>query len=334
MKILVTGATGRIGHNFVYELLRLGHEVRAFVIPGDPMRWRVEKPGVEIVEGALTDRASLEPAVKGVDAVYHLGALMPQGATADALFENNIRGTYNLLEAVAPYAGRLHGFVMASTDNVYYTPAGAMYLPIDENHPRRTSDPYGMSKVVCEDMCWNYMRQYGLKVAMPRFGVTMDCHELLDPKGILASRYFLKAILANCKNKPNPTADDHRLVSELEALAAAGVTLIVQRDAEGRYAMEGINDARNVAEGLPLFMEKECAVGDVFHLSAPHTFTYDEYIKYMSKITGWKYAEVVFPSVFRWGLSIAKARAMLGYNPKRDIFQMLDEGWEIMKQRL
>ncbi len=101
MKILVTGATGRIGQNFVDELLRRGHGVRALVMPCDPERKRVEKPGVEIVEGLLTDRPSLVPAVDGVEAVYHLGALMPQGATADALFEANIRGTYNLLEAVA-----------------------------------------------------------------------------------------------------------------------------------------------------------------------------------------------------------------------------------------
>jgi UDP-glucose 4-epimerase len=334
MRILVTGATGRIGHNFVAELLMLGHEVRALVLPGDPQRGRIEKPGVEIVEGLLTDRASLDPAVNGVDAVYHLGALMPQNVTADALFETNIRGTYNLLEAVAPHAGHLKRFVMASTDNVYYTPQGALYLPIDENHPRMTSDPYGMSKVVCEDMCWNYMRQYGLKVAMPRFGVTMECHELLDPKAILASRTFLKAILAARANKPNPTADDQKLTEELERLDADGVTLIAQCDPQGNFWMEGINDARNVAEGLPLFLEKDCAVGDVFHLSAPHVFTHDEYVKYVSKITGWKYAEVVFPSVFRWGLSIAKARAMLGYNPTRDVFQMIDEGWEIMKQRL
>jgi hypothetical protein len=162
----------------------------------------------------------------------------------------------------------------------------------------------------------------------------MECHELLDPKAILASRTFLKAILAARANKPNPTADDQKLTEELERLDADGVTLIAQCDPQGNFWMEGINDARNVAEGLPLFLEKDCAVGDVFHLSAPHVFTHDEYVKYVSKITGWKYAEVVFPSVFRWGLSIAKARAMLGYNPTRDVFQMIDEGWEIMKQRL
>ena len=333
MKILVTGATGRIGHNFVAELLNRGHTVRALVMPGDRQRGRVEKPGVEIVEGLLTDRDSLKVAVDGVDAVYHLGALMPQNATADALFEANIRGTYNLLEAVAPHAGRLKRFVMASTDNVYYTPRGALYLPIDENHPRMTADPYGMSKVVCEDMCWNYMRQYGLKVAMPRFGVTMECHELFAPDGILGTRTFVKAMLAARRGNPNPSDDDKHVMEELERLDAAGVKLVAQRDPEGNFWMEGINDARNVAEGLPLFMEKDCAVGDAFHLSAPHTFTQDEYVKYMSKLTGWKWAELAVPSVFRWGLSIAKARAMLGYNPSRDIYRMMDEGWERTKSR-
>ena len=109
MRILVTGATGRIGHHLVDELLKRDHVVRGLVMPGDPLRERIDKPGVEVVEGLLTDRDSLLPAVEGVDAVFHLAALLPQGRTADELFEVNIRGTYNVLEAVFPNADRING---------------------------------------------------------------------------------------------------------------------------------------------------------------------------------------------------------------------------------
>ena len=188
MRILVTGATGRIGHHLVDELLKRDHVVRGLVMPGDPLRERIDKPGVEVVEGLLTDRDSLLPAVEGVDAVFHLAALLPQGRTADELFEVNIRGTYNVLEAVFPNADRIKRFAMASTDNVYPDSEGARYLPIDDAHPRLNNDPYGMSKIVCEDMCWSYMRRCGLPVTMPRFGLTLACHELLDPEGLRAER--------------------------------------------------------------------------------------------------------------------------------------------------
>ena len=51
MKILVTGATGRIGQHLVELLVKQGEQVRALVMPGDPLRGRVERPGVEIAEG-------------------------------------------------------------------------------------------------------------------------------------------------------------------------------------------------------------------------------------------------------------------------------------------
>ena len=97
------------------------------------------------------------------------------------LFDTNVVGTYNLLETLEPHASRIKRFVLASTDNVYWNPNGALYLPVDEEHPRINDDPYGMSKILCEDMCWVYMRRCGLPVTVPRFGVTLACEELLDP---------------------------------------------------------------------------------------------------------------------------------------------------------
>lgn len=334
MKILVTGATGRIGHHLVDELLEREHQVRALVMPEDPFKDRIAKPGVEIMNGSLTDRQSLETAVKDVDAVYHLGALLPQKRTSDEIFEVNIRGTYNMLEAVRPHADRIQRFVFASTDATYWNAKGARYLPIDETHPRAPDNTYGMSKVLGEDMCWNYMRQCGLPVAIPRFGLTMEPHELLDPDGILGPRFFLKAILTGRKANPNPTPEEQKVIQELESHDTGEIKLVIPYDPQGNVAIEGMNDARNVAEALPLFLEKELVVGEVFNLAAGTPFAYDEYVKYISKLTGWPYVEIVFPSILpRWEISVAKARAMLGYNPHRDVFQMIDEGWEIMKPR-
>lgn len=163
-------------------LLQRGETVRGFVLPGDPLRGRIEKPGVEIVEGVLTDRSTLLPAVEGIDAVFHLGALLPQGRTADELFETNVRGTFNLLEGQFAHASRIQRFVFASTDNVYPDDQGLRYLPVDENHPWLNNDPYGLSKILGEDMCWSYMRRCGLRVAIPRFGSDLSWARIARPK--------------------------------------------------------------------------------------------------------------------------------------------------------
>ena len=334
MKILVTGATGRIGHHLVELLRRRGETVRAFVLPGDPLRTRIAHPDVEIVEGLLTDRVTLLPAVAGVDAVFHLGALLPQGRTADELFETNVRGTFNLLEALLPHADRIKRFVLASTDNVYPDSQGLRYLPVDENHPRLNNDPYGLSKILCEDMAWSYMRRCGLPVTIPRFGLTLAGHELLDPNGIRAPFFVLKPFLARLQQIANPNAIDQAAIDTLTAADDGTVKLVIARDPAGRPNVELINDPRNVAEGLPLLLDKDAAVGDLFHLMAPHAFAYDTFVQHIAKLTGWPIVEVTVSWTLHLDFSIAKARAILGYNPARDIFQMLDDGWRERSVRL
>ncbi len=327
MKVLVTGASGRIGRGLVEGLLKRGEQVRALVMPGDPQRGYLAQLDVEIVEGHLGDRISLEGAVEAVEAVYHLGALLPQGRTAEELFETNVRGTFNLLEALLPHAGRIRRFVLASTDNVYPDNLGVRYLPVDENHPRLNNDPYGISKILCEDLCWGYMRRCGLPVTIARFGLTLAGRELVDPNGIRAPLYVLQPFLARMQQLPNPDAVDRQAIRTLEAADTGEVKLVIARNPQGRVHVEMINDPRNVADGLLLLLESEVAVGEVFHLMAAQPFAYDAFVDHIAQLTGWPVVEVTVSSTLHLDFSIAKARAMLGYNPTRDIFQMLNEGW-------
>lgn len=333
MKILVTGATGRIGHHLVNLLIARGDQVRALVVPNDPMRARLADPAVEVVEGLLTERSQLLPAVDGVDAVFHLGALLPQGRAADELFETNVRGTFNLLEALLPHATRIQRFIFASTDNVYPDNEGLRYLPVDEQHPRLNNDPYGLSKILGEDLCWSYMRRCGLPVAIPRFGLTLAGEELLDPNGIRAPLYVLKPFLARLKEIANPDPVDQAAIRTLKAADNDGPQLVLARDPAGRPNIELINDPRNVAEGLPLLLDKVAAIGETFHLMAPHAFAYDTFVTHLAQLTGWPVVDVTVSSTLHLDFSIAKARAILGYQPSRDIFQMLDDGWHTLQER-
>ncbi len=76
MKIMVTGATGRIGANLVMRLLEQGHAIRSFVYPGDASRaGKLDaSAGVETVWGDLRNLQDVRNAVAGVDVVYHLAA--------------------------------------------------------------------------------------------------------------------------------------------------------------------------------------------------------------------------------------------------------------------
>lgn len=130
-RILVTGAAGVMGARLVARLRRAGHEVRALVLPGDPLRERLEPLGCDIREGDVSDAETLRGLCAGVDTVYHLAALII--AHDPSLFERiNRRGTANLV-AQAVGAGVRH-FIYVSSASVTY--------------PRRT--PYAESKLAAE----------------------------------------------------------------------------------------------------------------------------------------------------------------------------------------
>lgn len=117
MTVLVTGGAGVMGSRLVRALADRGHAVRALVLPGDPLRRRLDGMRCEIVEGDIQDPASLDGACRGADTVYHLAAviLAPDPAVFDRV---NRQGTANVVAAAAR-AGVRH-FVYVSSASVIY----------------------------------------------------------------------------------------------------------------------------------------------------------------------------------------------------------------------
>lgn len=97
---LVTGATGFIGRRFVEELLDRGDRVRALVRDTSRSPGLAER-GVELVPGDVTDPASLRPAVRGADCVYHCAALVGDWFTRADIQRVNVDGTQHVLESCA-----------------------------------------------------------------------------------------------------------------------------------------------------------------------------------------------------------------------------------------
>jgi hopanoid-associated sugar epimerase len=99
MTTLVTGATGHIGNNLVRALLGRGERVRALIRAGSSAK-PLEGLDVERVEGDLRDPVSLERAVAGIDAVYHVAAMISiRSGDREALWDVNVAGTARVLSA-------------------------------------------------------------------------------------------------------------------------------------------------------------------------------------------------------------------------------------------
>jgi UDP-glucose 4-epimerase len=143
MKILVTGATGKIGSRLSTHLAERGDHVRALVRDATRAA-KLREHGIELAEGDLIHAASLEAAMRGVDAVVHCAAFF-RGATAEQAHEVNDVGTRQL--AIAARAAAVDRFVFTSTGLVYGPTGGR---PAREDDPCAPIDAYPASKLAAE----------------------------------------------------------------------------------------------------------------------------------------------------------------------------------------
>ena len=116
---LVTGGTGLLGSHFVEQLARGARRVRALVRPGSDLRF-LRSQEVELVEGDVTDRASLVRACNGVERVYHAAAQVGDWGPWTNFVNVTIEGTRNLIEAAAQASVRR--FLHVSSISAYGHP--------------------------------------------------------------------------------------------------------------------------------------------------------------------------------------------------------------------
>lgn len=173
MKVLVTGADGFIGSHLTEELVKKGYQVRAFVYYNsfNSWGWLETLPAdilkdIEIFQGDIRDPHGVEEAVTGVDAVFHLAALIAIPFSyhmPDAYVETNIKGTLNILQATRKAGTRR--VLVTSTSEVYGT---AQYVPIDENHPFQGQSPYSATKIGADRLAESFFRSFQLPVTIVR----------------------------------------------------------------------------------------------------------------------------------------------------------------------
>jgi nucleoside-diphosphate-sugar epimerase len=163
MRVLITGASGYVP-KFVIEDLEADHDLVLFSRRHPAEGPHGPRAAAPFVRGDLTRLDDCRRAVEGVDAIAHIGANNWIGPDT---FRNNVLGTYFLLEA-AREAG-VRRLVFASSNCVLGHCASISGpfipddLPIDERHPCRVEDNYGLSKIVNEETLAAYARAYGIE---------------------------------------------------------------------------------------------------------------------------------------------------------------------------
>lgn len=172
-KILVTGADGFIGSHLTELLMEQGYDVKAFTYYNSFNSWgwldsfpKEKLKELEIFSGDIRDPNGVREAVKGVDAVFHLAALIAipfSYHSPDSYVDTNIKGTLNVLQAARD--AQLERVLVTSTSEVYGT---AQYVPIDEKHPFQGQSPYSATKIGADRLAESFYRSFELPVTIVR----------------------------------------------------------------------------------------------------------------------------------------------------------------------
>lgn len=171
--VLVTGSEGFIGSHLTEELLEDGYKVRAFVLYNSFNNWgwldtlpEDKLREIEIFTGDIRDPNGVKEAMKGIDEVYHLAALIAipfSYHSPDTYVDTNIKGTLNVLQAARDLD--THRVLVTSTSEVYGT---AQYVPIDELHPYQGQSPYSATKIGADRLAESFYRSFNTPVSIVR----------------------------------------------------------------------------------------------------------------------------------------------------------------------
>lgn len=173
MKVLVTGADGFIGSHLAESLLEQGYEVKAFTFYNSFNTWgwldslpKEKLEQIEIFSGDIRDPNGVYEAMKGVDQVFHLAALIAipfSYHSPDSYVDTNIKGTLNVLQAARKL--ETSKVLITSTSEVYGT---AQYVPIDEKHPYQGQSPYSATKIGADRLAESFYRSFNMPIAIVR----------------------------------------------------------------------------------------------------------------------------------------------------------------------
>jgi nucleoside-diphosphate-sugar epimerase len=293
MKLLITGAHGKVGRATTAAALAAGHQVTGVDL-GRPSFDRPAEGAPRYQQADLTDAGSAFALLGRTrfDAVIH-GAAIPEptGNPPHIVFHNNLMGTFNLLEAAIRFG--VPRFVNVSSETVpgFFFPERAWrpdYLPIDEEHPVRPQDPYALAKAFGEQLMDAAVRRSDIKAITirPSWVQNDDNYawnlgpQLRDP-GTASAGYWSYIDVEDLA--------DALLLAAASDLPGHEVFYIASPDAASNLTLPELLERQGLAGEIPLRALDRPDAG---------------------------------------GISIAKARRLLGYDPSRSWRDHLDASGE------
>ena len=286
MKVLVTGAHGKVGRAAVAALVAAGHEVTASDLT--PPGFERKAPGTpRYVQAQLTNAGDAFAIVRGQDAVVHVAAIPePTGNPPHVVFSNNLMSAFNVLEAAVRFG--ITRFVNISSETVpgFFFPERDFlpdYVPVDEEHPARPQDPYALAKLFSEQLCDAAVQRSDIRCIS------------LRPSWVQYE--------GNYEQNLGPQIRDAAVLSP---------------------NFWSYIDAYDLADSIVLAVESDLPGHEVFYIASPDNVGGHDFAKVVKQFYGDKVEVRELSRVDASGISCAKAERLLGYKPTRSWRDYLD----------
>jgi dTDP-glucose 4,6-dehydratase len=255
-RVLVTGAGGFIGSHLSERLVEAGANVKALVHYNSLGTWgwldqTLIRNNIEVVAGDIFDRDSVGQAMKGIEVVFHLAALIAipySYHTPLSYVHTNVEGTLNVLQAAREQ--EVERVVHTSTSEVY---GSARYVPIDEAHPLQGQSPYAASKIGADKLAEAFHLSFNLPV------VTVRPFNTFGPRQ--SARAVVPTIVIQCLN------------GERVRLGNLHPT----RD---------LNYVTNIVEGFLLAASMPAAVGRTINLGTGQNISVGDLVRLVARMLG------------------------------------------------
>lgn len=263
MKIFVTGGTGFIGSYIVEMLLAEGNAVH--LLARNPEKVRISHNNLTVFKGDITDKKSIDVAIKDCRQVYHAAAYAkPWAKNPEDFYTFNLHATKNILDAASEH--NVEKMVFTSTAGTL-GPSPAAEIPVKENDPRlgKVLTEYEDSKIKAEELCRHYVAQKGMNIV------------IVNPP-----RVYGPGVV----NESNG-------VTRLAKLYLAGKWRIIPGDGSGVGSYVHVAD---VARGHLLAMKKGHS-GERYILGGEN-LSYNEFFEILGKVSGKRYSLVKLPYSF------------------------------------
>ncbi|WP_196257847.1 NAD-dependent epimerase/dehydratase family protein [Pelagibacterium limicola] len=312
MKLLITGATGKVGSNFLPAFLNSryhsGWAIRALC-----NNRVVEMDRVETVRGSLADRAGVEAAMAGVTHVLHMAAVKE---SPDLAMDVGVKGMFNLLEAFRT-SSTARQFILIGGDCSVGHIFHGYDAPITETSPLRAYPGcYALTKVIEEVMLEQYRIQYGINGCCLRAPWIMEKDDF-------------RFALSLTEQFGGPAWDTLLTAEELQQSARDGAVPFM-RDREGAPLKRNFVHVGDLVSAILLALDNPAAEGQLFNIAMNEPVDYGEVAAHLTATRRLPVVDVPTPFFSNW-LDNTKARHLLGWRPLVDTKRLIESAWSYVR---